>query len=192
MFFAMLTNANANPIQYDFSNGTDPNTFDYSSLDFTVGGVIVTATATYDGFIEAAGVNWLGGGLGVESPVPNNDNNNIDGQGQDDYLTFTFDFAVELTAFNFGNDDNTDEFDLYVGTTRVLRNQETDVGWATFATPYVGTSFTVRANQNNDNFAVKNMRVNATAPVPEPSTILLMGLGLAGLVGYNSKRKKLK
>lgn len=27
-------------------------------------------------------------------------------------------------------------------------------------------------------------------PVPEPGTMLLMGLGLAGLVGYNRKRKK--
>jgi hypothetical protein len=29
---------------------------------------------------------------------------------------------------------------------------------------------------------------NNTAPVPEPSTILLMGAGLLGLVGYNRKR----
>ena len=29
---------------------------------------------------------------------------------------------------------------------------------------------------------------NATAPVPEPSTILLMSVGLLGLVGYNRKR----
>ena len=28
-----------------------------------------------------------------------------------------------------------------------------------------------------------------TAPVPEPSTILLMGIGLAGLVGYSRKKK---
>ena len=29
-----------------------------------------------------------------------------------------------------------------------------------------------------------------TAPVPEPSTILLMGIGLLGLVGYSRKRSK--
>ncbi len=32
--------------------------------------------------------------------------------------------------------------------------------------------------------------VGGTAPVPEPATILLMGSGLLGLVGYSCKRKK--
>ena len=30
---------------------------------------------------------------------------------------------------------------------------------------------------------------NNTAPVPEPSTILLLGLGMVGLAGYNRKKK---
>ncbi|MCK4377837.1 MAG: PEP-CTERM sorting domain-containing protein, partial [Deltaproteobacteria bacterium] len=39
----------------------------------------------------------------------------------------------------------------------------------------------------NDIVGLDNVRLN---PVPEPSTILLMGLGLLGLVGIKKARKK--
>lgn len=34
-------------------------------------------------------------------------------------------------------------------------------------------------------------RVTATNPIPEPSTLILLGTGFIGLVGYNYRRKKL-
>ncbi|MBC2714549.1 MAG: PEP-CTERM sorting domain-containing protein [Desulfobacteraceae bacterium] len=37
-------------------------------------------------------------------------------------------------------------------------------------------------------FAMDNFTYNETAPVPEPATVLLMGAGLLGLMGYNRKR----
>jgi len=43
-----------------------------------------------------------------------------------------------------------------------------------------------------EHFAMDNFTFNETAPVPEPSTILLMGAGLLGLVGYNRKRSNKK
>ena len=36
------------------------------------------------------------------------------------------------------------------------------------------------------------VELNSTAPVPEPSTILLMGIGLLGLVGYSSRKRSKK
>lgn len=48
-------------------------------------------------------------------------------------------------------------------------------------------SVTVPSNENN---GFGEFRDLPPAPVPEPSTMLLMGAGLAGLVGYNRKRNK--
>ena len=41
---------------------------------------------------------------------------------------------------------------------------------------------------NGDPFIISGTLTNSIAPVPEPSTILLMGAGLLGLVGYSRKR----
>lgn len=43
--------------------------------------------------------------------------------------------------------------------------------------------------ENPENLIHPNMRYNVTNPVPEPSTIILLGLGLLGLFGVNFRKK---
>ena len=71
----------------------------------------------------------------------------------------------------------TDTIDISSYTTDDARlifrlTEESDPGWFTGTASFAGI----------DNVSV------AGTPVPEPSTILLMGAGLLGLVGYNRKR----
>ena len=169
----IVSAANAAVIQYDLTGGSG----NYPSIDFTMSGVTVTATATYNGFSNSANVSRDSHGLGVKNG--HLDSSDIDGRWRNDYLTLTFDNAVSLLGFNFGHDTSNDEFDLYVDGVNVVHNLETTGGWEVFSFgTYIGNSFTVRASGWNDNFVLSGMRVET---VPEPALFALMGFGLLGL-----------
>ncbi|VAW90332.1 hypothetical protein MNBD_GAMMA18-633 [hydrothermal vent metagenome] len=169
----MVSAANAAIIQYDFTGGSG----NYSSIDFTMSGVTVTATATYNGFSNSANVSRDNHGLGVRNGYL--DSSDIDGLFRNDYLTLTFDNAVSLLGLDFDHDTSNDEFDLYVDGVNVVYNLETTGGWEEFSFgTYVGNSFTVRANGASDNFVLSGLRVET---VPEPALFALMGFGLLGL-----------
>ncbi|MCF6218347.1 MAG: PEP-CTERM sorting domain-containing protein [Gammaproteobacteria bacterium] len=177
----MVGSVNAAPIQYNFQNsgsGSSP------SMDFTVDGLTVTITATYNGFSNSADVSRDVHGLGVRNG--HLDSSDIDGRWRDDYLTLSFDRAVSLIGFNFAHDTLNDEFDLYVDGISVAHNLETTGGWETFSLgTYVSDSFTIRASEWNDNFVLSGMRVQA---VPEPALVFLMGFGLLGM-GVMARRR---
>ncbi len=55
---------------------------------------------------------------------------------------------------------------------------------------FVGAYAQYTGDWSKGDFYWKAAKLTAHAPVPEPSTILLMGAGLAALAGYRRKRKK--
>ena len=57
-------------------------------------------------------------------------------------------------------------------------------------TGQVDATLTARGGDFFFNSATLTAEATDAAPVPEPSTILLMGIGLLGLVGYSRKRSK--
>ncbi len=57
-----------------------------------------------------------------------------------------------------------------------------------YAGPTTSLTFPTSSSGGVNGWFGANFDFNTTAPVPEPSTILLLGAGLLGLVGYNRKR----
>ena len=109
---------------------------------------------------------------------------------------FDFNGAYFTGAWNDGLNINIQGLSggtvLYNETIQVDHNGPT---W--FSANYIGINQLVISSYGGtqavvsgfgEHFAMDNFTFNETAPVPEPSTILLMGAGLLGLVGYNRKR----
>ena len=102
--------------------------------------------------------------------------------------------------FSFSEPDNMNE--LITGTSdghwRLLRDDTGSVDWNNPATFTYGNGGLFTMSLSDVTFGTPGSAViqatlnfvSDAAPVPEPSTILLMGIGLLGLVGYSRKRSK--
>lgn len=196
------TSANAVTVNLFGYDGGDADV-DGGTATFDQGGISgsIEAFSTYDGASPTITTNAYG--LGVRNGpndvgyYPGNDyydegdyrslGDQIDGRYQDDWLTFTFDTAVQLVSLTLANFNASAPWNdnAYIS---VDGGEYTRIStWFHSFGDVIATSFTVSAQDYDDEFVAYSFTV---APVPLPASSLLLLGGLAGF-GLLRRRKRL-
>ncbi len=122
--------------------------------------------------------------------------NDIDGQGRDDFLLFNFDRVVTLTQIVFGDFDSDDGG----GIARINSGSLSFIvpPVSAFGSPTLdlvgpnrtGSVFGVQAYQGDDSFRVRSLSFDDGVAIPEPGTWTMTLIGFVGIaVGVWSRRR---
>ncbi|GMR08007.1 MAG: hypothetical protein BMS9Abin26_1012 [Gammaproteobacteria bacterium] len=181
------------------NNGTLP------VINQTIGGISLTVTPqfsidpastlspTWYNFAGQAGRGIYDGSTGLGVKSYDGDNSDLDGSRLLESLVFTFDRTVTLTSIFFGSMGSNDDFNLDVGGANVLRDVAPNPSGSSalrnsafLLSGYTGSVFRIWADASSDDFRVGNVVVQ---PVPEPTTWLMMLLGLFLMTGIMRHRR---
>ncbi len=159
--------------------GEDPHTDEYLYQDNTDGlGILGGENDEVDGYewLTISLPNLDVTGFMVTDLFAYPDGNNPQGEHGEVYL---FNGSSELGHYHFyGADSNQGNGEQNIAFGGVI---------AGVTSMQFYTNFTAPGSDAGHEYSVAGID---TAPVPEPSTILLFGAGLAGLIGFRRKQKK--
>jgi len=207
--------ADAASTTWDFTGSGGEGTIG-NSRSFTVDGITITATAwSYNGtsFQQARLGQWSTG-LGVCSVVETCGNpvHQVDNQGQGEYVLFSFSSLVDPSTVRidpYGTYDT--DVSYWAGTVSSLNLTGTSyaglagLGFGSridndgptqssfrdvsIVSPAVTALLFGAKYQGGGNDYFKITSMTGSTPVPEPSSLLLLGLGIGGLAWLQTKRR---
>lgn len=156
-------------------------------------GLTLTVTAGVLSPGSCAPQCWLtasNAGYGVDNSAPaggaTDSSTDIDGSGNNDFISLVFNRVVVLSAATFGNFGSTDHGEFYNMTSGAVLVSAFSSSSLSGLSVH-GTSFQFAATGTNDDYRLLSVTI---VPNPEPGTMGMTAVGVIGLLAFGRRRMR--
>ena len=201
-----VNNVYADMFTIDFTNNGRGSSFSGQTFAADEEGLSLVALAQYynpraDEY-GTTRLSWGNAGLWINnspSGSGTDSSHQIDGKGWNERVLFAFAQNVTIKSVNFNYVSRDDDFAFWVGEdwNSALINGGIDIpdnNTYEFDGTWTDSYFAIGAIASNDDFKITGLSIDyepiSAAPVPEPTTMVLFGTGLAGLVAVSRRKQK--